>query len=236
MKHIGTTVVSAGLILVLSGALQPAEAQLTDTISILLKISADPSVGGTAIGAASATIGGIPASIDEASWADTHSRRSPLFEGGVGIRAGQFAEILGLFSYGRAGADSDAIGELGGVPLTASFDDYEFWGLEGGVRLRGSSGMGPYATLTGGFRRVSEIGALLRAGDMVAAVTGYEASVVPSVAFGGGMLWGTEDFAMGFEVALRYAGAPSVPTDRALEPASGAGARWSLPLGLVFRF
>ena len=38
------------------------------------------------------------------------------------------------------------------------------------------------------------------------------------------------------EVALRYAGSPAVPAGRTVEPASGAGARWSLPVGLVMRF
>ena len=125
---------------------------------------------------------------------------------------------------------------MGGVPLRASFDDYEFWGLEGGVRLRPGSGVGPYATITGGFRRVSEIQARLQTDSTIRAVTGYEASTVPSVAVGGGMLWGSAGFAMGVEVALRYAGAPTAPAGRALEPDSDAGARWSLPIGLVVRF
>jgi hypothetical protein len=224
----------AALTLAVSGTLQPAAAQ--DAVSVLLKISIDPSVGGTAIGAASGTIDGVPASIQEASWTDTHSQKSPLFEAGVAFRAGEIAEILAMFNYGRAGADAETIGDVGGTPLSASFDDYQFWGLEGGVRLRPASGIGPYATITGGFRHVNEIRALLRTGSTIRAVTGYEASTVPSFAFGGGMLWGSQDFAMGFEVALRYAGAPSAPPDRTLEPASDAGARWSLPVGVVLRF
>jgi hypothetical protein len=236
MNNIARTLSIFFALMGLAGSSRPAEAQVSDNVSILLKISVDPSVGGTAIGAASGTVNGVPASIEEVSWADTHSRQSPLFEGGVGVRAGDFAEVLGLFNYGRAGAEADAIGEVGGAPLLATFDDYKFWGLEGGIRLRGASGMGPYATLTGGFRQVSEIQARLRSDTAVAAVTGYEASTVPSFSFGGGMLWGNDGFAMGVEVALRYAGSPKVPAERALEPESGAGARWSLPIGLVFRF
>jgi hypothetical protein len=229
------TLTLAVLALGVSGSLQPAAAQV-DPFTFLVKMSVDPSVGGTAIGAASGTIEGVPASIQKASWTDTHSEKSPLLEAGGAFRAGDFAEILGLFNYGRAGADADAIGEVGGVPLVAIFDDYEFWGLEGGVRVRPASGVGPYATFTGGFRRVNEIQARLRVDSTVRTVTGYEASTVPSFAIGGGMLWGGDDFAIGFEVALRYAGSPKVPAGRALEPASGAGARWSLPVGLVFRF
>ena len=83
---------------------------------------------------------------------------------------------------------------------------------------------------------MSEIQARLRVEAATRAVTGYEASTVPSFAVGGGVLWGGDDFAMGFEVALRYAGSPEVPAGRTVEPASGAGARWSLPVGLVMRF
>jgi hypothetical protein len=236
MRGMRTTLTLAVLALGVSGSLQSAAAQVPDRVSILVKISIDPSVGGTAIGAASGTIDGVPASIEEASWTDTHSERSPLFEAGVAFRAGDFTEILGLFNYGRAGANADTIGELGGVPLVASFDDYEFWGLEGGVRVRPASGVGPYATFTGGFRRVNEIQARLTVNSTIRAVTGYEASTVPSFAVGGGMLWGGDGFAMGIEVALRYAGSPEEPAGRAVEPASGAGARWSLPVGLVLRF
>jgi hypothetical protein len=213
-----------------------ATAQVADRVGILVKVSIDPSVGGTAIGAASGAIDGVPVSIDEASWADTHSDRSPLFEAGVGVHAGGVVEVLGLFNYGRAGADADTIGQAGGAPLMASLDDYEFWGLEGGVRLRPMSGVGPYATITGGFRRVSEIQARLVVGSTVRSVTGYEASTVPSFAFGGGMLWGDEGFALGVEVALRYAASPAVPEGLTVAPASDAGARWSLPVGLVLRF
>jgi hypothetical protein len=220
----------------LSGSLQPARAQGLDPVALIAKISVDPSVGGTAIGAAAGTIDGVSASIDEASWADTHSSASPLFEAGVGIRAGSFAEILGLFNYGRAGAGDSSTGEVGGVPLLASFDNYEFRGLEGGVRVRRASGVGPYATFTAGVRWVNELRARLRVDTTVRTVTVYKGSAVPSFAFGGGMLWGDDGFAIGFEAALRYAGSPDVPADRAFQPADGAGSRWSLPIGLVFKF
>ena len=72
------TLTLAVLALGISGSLQPADAQVSDPVSILVKISIDPSVGGTAIGAASGTIDGVPALIEEASWTDTHSEKSPL--------------------------------------------------------------------------------------------------------------------------------------------------------------
>ncbi len=106
MTSTRTTLTLAVLTVGISGSLQPADAQVTDPVSLLVKISIDPSVGGTAIGAASGTIDGVPASIEEASWTDTHSEKSPLFEAGVAFRAGDLTEILGLFNYGRAGANA----------------------------------------------------------------------------------------------------------------------------------
>ena len=41
--------------------------------------------------------------IPETSWTKTHSQRSPLFEGGVGIAAGKKIDLLALVNYGHAG-------------------------------------------------------------------------------------------------------------------------------------
>ena len=224
------------LLLGVSGCVQPAGAQASDSVGILVKIWSIPRWGvpqsephrepSTARPlllkkprGPTRTLKARRSSKREWDSAPARSRRSS-----------------GLFSYGRVGAAADAIGEVGGVPLRASFDDYEFWGPEGGVRLRPGSGVGPYAT---NHRRISprqrDPGAAAnRFND--SAVTGHEASTVPSVAVGGGMLSGSAGFAMGVEVALRYAGAPTAPAGRALEPDSDAGARWSLPIGLVVRF
>jgi hypothetical protein len=50
----------------------PAEAQVRG-VSFIIKISAEPSIGGTAIGAASGSVNGSPVSIPETSWTKTHS-------------------------------------------------------------------------------------------------------------------------------------------------------------------
>jgi hypothetical protein len=223
--------------LALLAASSPAAAQVSSRPSVIVKISADPSVGGTAIGAATGTINGAPVSINESSWADTHSQQSPLFEGGIGIGTGHSVEILALVNYGHAGAKSGVlVGTVGGTTITANFDDYNFWGAEAGVRVRNRSGLGPYLTFTGGFRHISEIQARLITTTVVRAVTGYDASSVPSLAFGGGFLFGDRSLALGIEVAVRYAGAPSAASNNVVTPASGAGARWSLPVGIVLKF
>ncbi len=229
----------AALSLLLVGCVVPAEAQLASSVSVLAKIAVDPSVGGTIVSAASGAVAGRQVSINETSWTDSHSRQSPLFEGGFGFRAGKAAEVIALFDYGRAGADQVVVGSVDQQPLRASFDRYSFWGLQGGVRLRPSSGLGPYASLTGGFLRVDAIAATLAnpAGDFTG-VSLYDASTVPALSVGGGMLFGSNGLALGFEVGLRYAGEPNAAVDvnPAVKAAATAGARWSLPVSFVFRF
>jgi hypothetical protein len=227
------------------GAATPARAQ-PGALSVIINIAAEPSIGGTAIGGASGTINGTPFSVADASWSKTHSQHSPLFVGGVAITAARNVDVVAFVDYGHAGANSSQIGQLGGVPVTLMLDDYKYWGLEGGAHLRRESGLGPYATLTAGFRRISQIQALVTTVTLTRSVPVYDASVVPTFAFGGGWLFGNKGLALGVEVAVRYAGAPSqgagtvglptTVTNGAVTPASGAGARWSLPVGVILKF
>jgi hypothetical protein len=235
MTHIRTSLVLAILALALCGTVQPAEAQLANMF-IMIKIADEPSVGGTALGGASGTINGTPISIPEKSWADTHSQKSPLFEGGVGFPAGRSADIVALVNYGRAEGNGKTVGDLAGTPVTAIIDNYTFWGMEGGAHLRTPSGVGPYGRITAGFRHVSAIGVGLTTISLTSASPVYSASIVPTFAFGGGFLFGDRGTAFGIEVDVRYAGPPSAASGQTLVPASGAGARWSLPIALVVKF
>jgi hypothetical protein len=242
MKNVRTIAAGALAALGLFACSAPAFAQVHG-LSFIIKVAAEPSIGGTSIGAASGTINGSPVSLPQASWTKTHSERSPLFEGGVSVRAAQSADIVAFVDYGHAGATGSLVGQVGNVQLNATLDDYTYWGMEGGVRFGHPSGIGPYATVTAGFRRVSEIQASLTAVALTHASRIYDASVVPVFAIGGGILWGDRSFGIGIEIAVRYAGAPSSPSPLPTTPggdtvqfASGAGARWSLPVGLVLRF
>ena len=59
---------------------------------------------------------------------------------------------------------------------------------------------------------------------------------MPTFCVGGGILFGDRGFALGVEVAVRYAGAPGQARTQSVIPAEGAGVRWSLPIGLVLKF
>ncbi len=245
MTNVRVGTILTGLMIGVSGVVTPAQAQ-TGALSVILNVAVEPSIGGTAIGAASGAINGTPFNVDDASWSKTHSQHSPLFVGGVGINAATNVDIVAFVEYGHAGANTSQIGQLGGVPVTVLLDDYKYWGLEGGAHLRREAGIGPYATLTAGFRRISQIQALVTTVTLTQSVPVYDASVVPTFAFGGGWLFGGKGFAIGAEVAVRYAGAPSkgtgtmglptTSTTGGVAPASGAGARWSLPVGVILKF
>lgn len=242
MTNLRTICAGALLVLGVFASSRPAYAQGRG-FSFIIKISVEPSTGGTSIPATTGTINGSPFSLPEAKWTKTHSEKSPLFEGGISAVVGHYVDVVALLNYGNAGATSNPVGQIGNTPLTATLDDYNFWGMEGGVHFRHPSGIGPYATVTVGFRRISEIDAGLAGVGVTRGATVYNASVVPTIAFGGGILWGDRRFAIGIEVAARYAGAPSMPASQpnlpagdTLQFASGAGARWSLPVGLVLRF
>jgi len=218
----------------------PAAAQQgPGTVSVTLKIAADPSVGGVMHLGASGNVNGDQLTIQEQSWSDTHSRTAPLFVGGVGVGLGESAEVLANFEFGRVGSDVVEIGTINGQPLSASFDRYQFWGVEGGFRLGRDTGV--YALLTGGFRRVSAINAILSTGsNQYRSTEFYDASVVPSFGAGGGVLFGSSGLAVGFEVLFKYAGKPKSVAleldDPALDAVNTRGERWSLPISLVFRF
>jgi hypothetical protein len=219
------------------GTARPALAQGAGPINFIVKISASPSIGGTAVGAATGTINGQPVVINKLSWTDTHSNSSPLFEGGVSVSVSRSLEAMGLLNYGHAGSQEGVIvGTIGGQPLTGAFDDYNFWGAEAGVRLRNASGLGPYTFFSAGFRHVSQIDVLLVTSTTVGTATGYQSSTVPSLAFGGGVLFGDRSLAIGIELGVRYAGALKPASNAVITTPSGAGARWSLPVGVVFRF
>jgi hypothetical protein len=209
------------------------------TMSVTIKLAVDPSIGGVMHLGASGDVNGDQLTVQEQSWSDTHSQKSPLFVGGVGFGLAETAEIVANFEYGRVGSDTVEIGTLDGQPLYAAFDRYQFWGVEGGFRLGRDAGA--YALLTGGFRRVSAINAILSTGsNQYRSTEFYAASVVPSFGAGGGVLFGDSSLAVGLEVLFKYAGKPkSVPLgldDTSLDAINTRGERWSLPISLVFRF
>jgi hypothetical protein len=215
----------------------PALAQSGSRASLTVKIALDPSIGGTVLSSGNAVVSGFQAAITETKWTDSHSKNSPLFVADVGFNVAPAVEVLGGFEYGHAGGDLVTIGAVSSGPLSASFDSYQFWGLEGGVRFGLHQGHGAYGVVTGGFRRISDLTAIMTASGLISTVSIYDASAVPAFGFGGGFLVGSAGFSVGVEVGAKYAGGPKpAASSPGLSAVNNVGARWSLPIGIVLRF
>jgi hypothetical protein len=217
---------------------QPAFAQVDRPASLTVKIALDPSVGGNVTSAGNAVINGVPAVFTSTAWSDSHSKNSPLFALDLGYRVAPRVEVLGGFEYGRAGADLVTVGTVPSGTLSASFDPYQFWGLEGGIRVGLQQGHGAYGLVTGGFRRVSDMSAIFTATGLTATRAVYDGSAVPSFGFGGGFIFsGGAGFGIGLEVAVKYAGSlTAAASSPELSAVNKAGERWSLPISIVLRF
>jgi hypothetical protein len=216
----------------------PAFAQVEQRVSLTVKVALDPSLGGNVTTAGHAVISGVPATFTGTRWSDSHSKNSPLFVVDVGHGVGSRIEVLGGFEYGRAGADLVTVGTVPSGPLSASFDTYQFWGLEGGVRFGLRQGHGAYGVVNGGFRRVSDMSATFTATGLAASRAFYDGSAVPTFGLGGGFIFGSGDgFGIGLEVAVKYAGSlTAASASPELSAVNTAGERWSLPVSIVLRF
>jgi hypothetical protein len=231
----GTRVCLIGLLAVFSGV-DAAYAQIDQRVSFTVKIALDPSIGGSVTSAGPATVSGAPAVFTETKWTESHSKSSPLFVADVGYNVAPLIEVLGGFEYGRAGANAVKVGTVPSGDLTSSFSTYQFWGLEGGVRVGLHEGHGVYGLVTGGFRRVSELSAIFTAPGITSNRGFYDASAVPALGFGGGILLPAGGVGVGFEVCVKYAGSLTPAASPELAAVNNTGARWSLPISLVLRF
>ena len=213
-----------------------AWAQSDHGASLTVKIALDPSIGGTVLSSGNTIIAGNPAAITETKWSDSHSKNSPLFAADIGFGVAPAVEVLGGFEYGHASASLVNVGSVPGGALSASFDAYQFWGIEGGVRV-GPRRSGGYVLVTGGFRRISDLTATFAAPGVATNKAVYDGSAVPSFGFGGGFLVGSAGFAVGVEVDVKYAGSlkPAAASPE-LATVNNAGSRWSLPIAIVLKF
>lgn len=200
-------------------------------IGLFAKIAFDPSIGGTMHSSGSGIANGTSMSLSEQSWTDTHTQASPLFVGGIHFSVAPSASALVGFEYGRAGADTTTIGTANGQDVRAEFDPYQYWGLQGGLRAGGRTGV--YGTAMIGFRHVNEIQVTTNVSGLAKADF-YKASTVTSFGFGGGYMFGF----IGVEVMAQYAGGltASKSAPALFQTVADDGARWSLPISLVVGF
>jgi hypothetical protein len=123
----------------LSGAQAPAvdldEFRHRFTISVLWGI--DNQFSGKMIqDATGQTVTGIPINLSETTFDETYGRMS-LFKIGTGYRTTPRTEAVFNFVLSRSSAETVNIGTVStaNVPLFVDFDDFNYWGLEGGQRF-----------------------------------------------------------------------------------------------------
>jgi hypothetical protein len=123
---------------VAAAAPQALSSPLEHRFTVSVQFGADNSFTGNVIdGATGQTAGGVPINLHDTSYDDVYGRMS-VFKAGVGWRTTPRSEAVFNFVIARSGSETVNIGSVGAagtVPLQVNFDDYNYWGVEGGQRL-----------------------------------------------------------------------------------------------------
>ena len=226
------------------GAAGTASAQSkAGSVSIAVTGNWDPSIGGTMHEGGSGKVLGLTTLVDEKSWSDTHKQSGFLGSAGVGIGLNSKVEAVGNVEFGQVGAQQLQVGTVATLPLFAQFDDYKYWGLNGGARVfLASGGVSPYVTGTVGFRRISAIGGTFSVPAAKVTLTQpfFDESSVPTFGADFGVLFGQKRARIGVQAGLHWAGGPKGAgasfAGTGLENLNDKGSRLSLPVGVVVRF
>ena len=177
--------------------------------------------------------------------------RMGLFKIGAGYRTTPRTEAVWNFVLSRSSADVVQIGTIGAaaVPLYVQFEDYNYWGFEGGQRwFFARTRFTPYVGYLVGVNRYGDIRGTfvdvpLASTPGLAAQDGkfFEKSWALSLGPTGGMLIGIGPFEIMAETQLRFMGGLSDVdwlVEEGLRDINSESSRWSFPvqLGARIRF
>ncbi len=192
-------------------------------------------------GVSGVTSGGVPINLNETSYDDVYGRIS-AFKVGVGYRTSPRAEVAINYVYSKSASETATIGTVGtdNVPLEVNFNDYSYWGFEGGQRFFFARvRFTPYLGYLVGFNRFSSSQATFPDDAPVATPhlveetgTLFEDSWAFSFGPTAGLLIGLGPFEVIAETQLRYMGGRSDAEwldDDALRTINAETSRWSLP-------
>lgn len=166
------------------------------------------------------------------------------WRGGLGYGVSRRVELFGDVTWGRASASQLRVGDVAGLDLFASFDDYRAWGMEGGMRLHFTTEarVRPFMSALVGFNRISRIPGTFSvpaAGVTLFDTPFYDSSTVPTLGAGLGFLVDVSPrVSVGMDAGLRY---HTKLTDlnglagTGLETLNDAGSRWSAPISGIMR-
>jgi hypothetical protein len=211
----------------------------------------DNSVSGNMIQSATGgTTTGVPINMNETSYDDVYGNIG-LFKISAGYRTSPRSEGVFNWAYSNSSSQQVTVGTAGAAntPLHVNFDDYSFWGLEGGQRFFFSRvrftpfvgylvGVNRYGDIRGTFVDVP-----ISATPGLAAQDGkfFEKSWALSFGPTGGLLFGVGPFELMFETQLRHMGGLSDVdwlVDEGLKDINSESGRWSFPvqIGARLRF
>lgn len=209
----------------------------------------DNQFSGNMIKAASGqTTTGLPINLNETTFDDVYGRMG-IFKIGAGYRTTHRAEAVVNFVLSRSSAEPVNVGTAGATPLNVQFDDFSYWGFEGGQRFFFSRvRFTPFVGYLVGLNRFGDIrgtfvGVPAEVTPGLAAQDGkfFEKSWAFSLGPTGGVLVGVGPFEVMFETQLRYMGGLSDVdwlVEEGLKDINSESSRWSLPVqfGARIRF
>jgi len=196
------------------------------------------------------TTTGVPINIRDTSYDDVYGRMA-IFKIGVGYRLTPRTEAVLNFVWSESAAEQVVIGTAGAaaVPLTVNFEDYSYWGFEGGHRaFFARTRFTPYVGYLVGINRHGDIrgtfeGVPLNVTPGLAAQDGkfFEKSWALSLGPTGGFLVGIGPVEFMIESQLRWMGGLSDVdwlVEEGLRDINEESSRWSYPiqLGVRIRF
>ena len=211
------------------------------TLSVLFGV--DNQFSGKMIRATNGTTtGGAPIRLADTSYDEVYGRMG-LFKVGVGYRLSPRSEAVVNFVLSRSSAEPVLVGTVGNdnLPGAVEFDDYNYWGYEGGQRFYFSRvRFTPYVGYLAGLNRFGDIrGTFVNVPPALtpglAAQDGkfFEKSWALSVSGTGGVLVGIGPIELMAEGALRFMGGLSDVdwlVEEGLRDVNKESSRWSVPL------
>jgi hypothetical protein len=219
------------------------------TVSVL--VGWDNQFSGKVIDAASgATTNGQPINLDETSFDDVYGRMG-MFKVGVGYRTSPRVEAVVNFVLSRSAAEPVQVGTwtTANLPVTVQFDNYSYWGFEGGQRFFFvKPRFTPFVGYLVGVNRLSSIRGLfldvpldLLPGYVAQDGKIFDSSWAISAGPTGGVLIGVGPFEFLAETQLRYIGGLSDVdwlVEEGLRDINKKSSRWSFPIlvGVRLRF
>ncbi len=115
----------------------PVDDWMTRRRSVAVLLGPDNQFAGNLIKQATGqTLGGVPINLKETTYDDVYGRMG-LFKVGLAYRMSRRAEGVFNFVISRGSAETASLGTVGAanLPVSANFDDYNYWGFEGGQRF-----------------------------------------------------------------------------------------------------